>query len=262
MNEGERRYFDNLVASTGSTWWGDKTAAAAIRIIRRVQLLRERLAPAHGATVLEIGCGVGNLSRELARSLPACQLVACDISEAATRAAHRAEPSGNLRYLVADCSELPVRTRSVDFVVGRSILHHVPNLSNVLVELNRVLAPGGKLFFSEPNPRNPHTKLVSHFGFLRRLDQWSEDELPIPATQLRAVLEREAAFIGISVYPYDFVHPATPLWLAKRIDRYNDFLCSLPGLRHLAGSLIVTAEKPRESAIVPTTPGTEVAKCP
>lgn len=46
--------------------------------------------------------------------------------------------------------ELPFEDASFDVVVAFGVLHHIPNVSRVLSEINRVLRPGGKIFIREP----------------------------------------------------------------------------------------------------------------
>lgn len=250
-NADEKGYFDDLVQETEATWWGDRTPAAQVREQTRIALLRRTLNPPSGSLFLEVGCGVGNFSFKLAEQFPGCHFVCIDLSEDAISIARKKHRRPNIEYLVGDCGNLPPHLvgRQMDYVVGRSILHHLPDLPGALRGFYEALRQGGRLFFSEPNPLNPHTFLVSRFSYLQRLDQWSRSERPVSAVRLRQILEYEGLFSCVSIEPYDFVHPAFPLVMARLVDRMNCLLSGVPLIRYLAGSLIISAEKNPERTI-------------
>jgi SAM-dependent methyltransferase len=45
---------------------------------------------------------------------------------------------------------LPFRDETFDSILSNEVLEHVPNLSKCLVELNRILKPGGKILLTVP----------------------------------------------------------------------------------------------------------------
>lgn len=64
----------------------------------------------------------------------------------------KGDSAGTFHPLAGDAARLPL-ARGFDLVLGRAILHHVPDLDAVLREIRRVLLPGGEVFFlSEPHP--------------------------------------------------------------------------------------------------------------
>jgi SAM-dependent methyltransferase len=54
--------------------------------------------------------------------------------------------SQGLRFVAARLEELPIRARSLDLVASDAVLEHCRNLDAVLVELRRVLRPGGMMY--------------------------------------------------------------------------------------------------------------------
>ncbi|MFI8460206.1 class I SAM-dependent methyltransferase [Kitasatospora sp. NPDC085464] len=99
-----------------------------------------------GATVLELGAGPGAVTRRLRAALPAgTALIAADID--GELLAHAAGPDVTL--LVADGADLPLPDASVDFVLLRYVLQHVPDPAAVLAEARRVLKPGGRVACTE-----------------------------------------------------------------------------------------------------------------
>jgi SAM-dependent methyltransferase len=102
-----------------------------------------------GATVLEIGCGTGNVLLLAARAVPGAAFVGLDPDAAALgvarRKARRAGVTLRLDHGYAD--RLPYPDGSVDRVLSSFMLHHLPakQQREALQEVRRVLAPGGRL---------------------------------------------------------------------------------------------------------------------
>src|SRR5947209_3693975 len=106
--------------------------------------------PQPAQTILEVGCGNGYLSLELARDdhdvtgidLPA------DIIEVAERsqAAHPAPPTfGSLRYLCTDINTWQAPESSFDVVIFNRALHHLDDLHQTMATVKRLLKPGGRI---------------------------------------------------------------------------------------------------------------------
>ena len=99
-------------------------------------------------TVLELGCGSGLFTPALAAR--AGRLIAADIEPqyvAQTRA--NTAGIGNLEYLRADASILPLAAGSVDVIVLISTLPEIPDPVRALRECARVLKQGGRIVISE-----------------------------------------------------------------------------------------------------------------
>jgi SAM-dependent methyltransferase len=123
-----------------------------------------------GATVLEIGCGTGNLLLLAARAVPGATLIGLDPDPAvlatATRKARRAGVALRLDRGYAD--RLPYPDGSVDRVLSAFMLHHLPadQQHDALREVRRVLAPGGRLHLLDIDGSPP-----SRVGRLLRVGQ-------------------------------------------------------------------------------------------
>ncbi|GAA1119633.1 methyltransferase domain-containing protein [Kitasatospora arboriphila] len=121
-------------------------AQAALSFAEELHLLRELGIAVPGGTVLELGAGPGAVTRRLRAALPDdTALVAADID--AELLARAAGPGVTL--LVADGADLPLEDGSVDFVLLRYVLQHVPDPAAVLAEVRRVLRPGGRVACTE-----------------------------------------------------------------------------------------------------------------
>ena len=100
--------------------------------------------------ILEIGCGSGYLTLELARDghdVTGIDLSA-DIIEVAerSRAAHPDSPGfGSLRYICTDVNTWQAPEASFDAVIFNRTLHHMSDLQQTMVNVKRLLKPGGKI---------------------------------------------------------------------------------------------------------------------
>ena len=105
-----------------------------------------------GLEGLDIGCGEGSNTRQLARL--GARMTAIDIAPTFIRhaeASEAAEPLG-IRYQHADGMALPFTDDSFDFATAFMSLMDMPNQQAVLGEARRVLRPGGFLQFSILHP--------------------------------------------------------------------------------------------------------------
>jgi ubiquinone/menaquinone biosynthesis C-methylase UbiE len=105
---------------------------------------------AAGQTVLDYGCGPGWLAIELARRVgPTGRVHAVDVNEEmiARGRRHAAEEGVAERVtfhrMVGD--RVPLEEHAVDRVITKNVLEYVPDLAATLVDLRRVLRPGGRL---------------------------------------------------------------------------------------------------------------------
>jgi demethylmenaquinone methyltransferase/2-methoxy-6-polyprenyl-1,4-benzoquinol methylase len=152
--DGVRRMFDrvaprydlaNTVFSLGQDRAWRRAAARAAGL-------------AGGHTAVDVACGTGALTRELAASAPGATVLGVDFSwEMVRRAAGTpgppADPQPASAFLVGDALRLPLRDASVDLVTIAFGLRNLPEPGRGLLELRRVLRPGGRLVvceFSQP----------------------------------------------------------------------------------------------------------------
>ena len=98
--------------------------------------------------VLDVGCGTGALLQQLARKFPQATLVGVDpVPEMLAVARGRVPSSTELREGWAE--ELPFEDNDFDVVVSCSMFHYVRQPVATLMELSRVLRPGGELIITD-----------------------------------------------------------------------------------------------------------------
>lgn len=96
-----------------------------------------------GARVLDVGCGLGVITRAIARHCPASAVTGVDHDPIAIGEA-QAEPAG-VTFAVGDIHALPFPDGSFDFVAVSLVLMHLKAPEAAIAECTRVLAPGGRL---------------------------------------------------------------------------------------------------------------------
>jgi SAM-dependent methyltransferase len=115
-----------------------------------------------GLSGLDVGCGEGSNTRQLARLGAAMHAV--DIAPTFIRHAQATEDSDPLGivFLTGDGTALPFADFSFDFVTAFMSLMDMPDQERVLKEIQRVLRPGGFLQFSILHPCfvPPHRKVL------------------------------------------------------------------------------------------------------
>jgi 2-polyprenyl-3-methyl-5-hydroxy-6-metoxy-1,4-benzoquinol methylase len=191
-----------------------------------------------GKIVLDAGCGVGGVTGALVAR--GAHVVALDIGPqlaATTRSRHHCEA------VVGTLTALGFGADTFDVVVSSEAIEHTPDPDRSVVELYRVLKPGGHLVVSTPNRLwQAPVRAASAIG-LRPYDGYENFVSP---ARLRRVLESAGGEVvehrGIHLWPFQI----RPLRGASRwVDRFGGPLlplminqcihCVKPS-RHVAGA--------------------------
>jgi len=114
----------------------------------------------HGDAALDVCCGTGDLTLELARRVgPGGRVIGSDFSERMLEVA-RAKPVGagaaSPAFEWADALELPYEDGSFDAVTVGFGVRNLADLDRGIAEMRRVLRPGGRLVILEiTQPQRP-----------------------------------------------------------------------------------------------------------
>ena len=97
-----------------------------------------------GASVLEVGCGVGAQTVQLVTRSPGIRLTAVDISEdSLAQAKARVGTTAQVEWLHGDV--LTFEDRQFDHLFVCFVLEHLPEPAKALAKLRRLLRPGGSI---------------------------------------------------------------------------------------------------------------------
>jgi 2-polyprenyl-6-hydroxyphenyl methylase/3-demethylubiquinone-9 3-methyltransferase len=171
----------------------------------------EKISRLHGAAarVLDVGCGAGFLSNDLARE--GFEVIGIDASQASIEVAARHDATGRARYVLGDALLMPFGDATFDVVCAMDFLEHVEEPGQAIAEISRVLKPGGTFFFHTFN-RNPLAWLVIIKGV-----EWFVQHTPkrmhilrlfIKPRELKALCQRH----GIQV---NELHGSKPVVLSR-----------------------------------------------
>lgn len=135
------------------TWWDESGPFQDLLHLNpvRFEFFDERVGEWKDKRVLDLGCGGGFVSEELARR--GAQVVGVDPSDPLVSVARRhAQQSGfGIDYRVGTGEQIPAADQSFDVVVCVDVLEHVADLERVMREIHRVLKPGGLFLYDTIN---------------------------------------------------------------------------------------------------------------
>lgn len=123
-----------------------------------------------GQTMLDVGCGPGNLTVDLARRVAPGQVVGVDASEAVIELARQENADEqHVRFEVADAYALPFEDDSFDVVHAHQVLQHLADPVAALTEMRRVARPGGIVAVRDADYAG-----MTWFPPSHGLDEWRE----------------------------------------------------------------------------------------
>jgi trans-aconitate 2-methyltransferase len=121
--------------------------------------------PRPNMRIVDLGCGTGELTRELHEQLGASETIGIDSAESMLR---KATPSATLHFQLGDI-ETFTSDRPCDIVFSNAALHWIPDHERLFTNLMSLLAPNGQLAVQMPaNHDHPShsiaAEVASSFG--------------------------------------------------------------------------------------------------
>jgi trans-aconitate methyltransferase len=126
-------------------------------VYQKAKGLVDLLAPKAGERILDLGCGTGALTAEIAAR--GAQTLGVDPSEEMIGLAKRKYPE--LKFEVADARTLKFEAE-FDAVFSNAVLHWIPEADQVIARVRRALKPAGR-FVAEFGGRGNIQRLVEGF---------------------------------------------------------------------------------------------------
>ncbi|GAX60425.1 methyltransferase type 11 [Candidatus Scalindua japonica] len=188
IHESEKNYFDNKAQTESEEfekggWFVDHTRHKAVL---KIWGLDESL---NGKKVLECGCGTGFFTTLLAKI--GAEVWCFDLSskcvDLTKKRAELNKTGDKINARVASFENMDYEDESFDIVLGKNILHHIPDIDAAGKQIRRILKTGGKAVFYELNASNPiliffrnhiigKTRLIPKLG--------THDEHPLTADEV------------------------------------------------------------------------------
>jgi ubiquinone/menaquinone biosynthesis C-methylase UbiE len=183
------------------------------------------LALAHGMRVLDAGCGLGDVARELATLVgPGGGVTAVDLSRQMIDAARAIDDGSGVVYEQADVTDLPFAANSFDRVRCERVLQHLSDPDAAIGELARVTVPDGVICVLDTEWRSAAVD-VDDSSLVDAVFAMMDTVSPQPAIgrTLRRRMVR-AGLVDVEVR----VHPFTYTSLADAAALYPQFNEQIP----------------------------------
>ena len=240
------KFFDRLKEQEclRNKYWQEVDYFLPLRLKWRAQMARHLFHLFPEDSILEVGAGSGQWTHKISSANgnqnPIC---AVTFDKDLYQGINQDEMSSNIESINLEAFPGKLEGRRFDFIVGYHLLTD-ENCGELLVELKKLLNPGGQILFFDSNPWNPYyriRKMVSKLAFFRKDREFeSLNRLDL------FTLISEAGYIKIKTLPYDFLFPPIPKFLLWPMQNLSLILENFPYIRNFAGSLFIWAQKPVE----------------
>ncbi|HVY55836.1 MAG TPA: methyltransferase domain-containing protein [Thermodesulfobacteriota bacterium] len=184
-----------------------------------------------GLSVIDLGCGTGELTRMLADSLPRSDVLGIDSSPDMLERAKTKERKG-LRFELGSIEDV---SGEWDLIFSNAALQWVDRHDVLIPALFKLLKPGGQIAVQVPSNHNHKTQLIVHeiaeeSPFAGVIGGWSRKS-PVLQIEAYAGILYECGGTGIDVFEKVFPHvledsDAIADWLAGTMMR--PYLARLP----------------------------------
>ena len=98
---------------------------------------------------LEIGCGIGETTKLLAKKFNKLMITAIDYDKEQIRIANKNKNLKNAKFFQRDATNLKLKNSSFDYVMETNTLHHIKDYIKVIKEVYRVLKKNGIFYLMD-----------------------------------------------------------------------------------------------------------------
>lgn len=223
-----------------------ETYASKKRMERRADWMIDSMEKGDNKRILEIGCGLGYASYYIAEKT-GMSVIGSDLCVPFIDEARSRYVLPNLSYEILDFNKAAETVNQrFDYLIGNGILHHLYyNLDEVFVNFKKILNPGGKIIFMEPNIYNPYVAAIFKNKKLRKWARLEPDEMAFSKTFVTTKL-KTAGFNNINVDYRDFLLPGIPSFLVKPSIVIGNLVEKTPA-KVISQSILITAEKDKNA---------------
>ena len=223
----------------------------------------ERLGCLQGKRVLDIGCGLGESSITFA--LRGATVTATDISPRMVAFTQELAAKNEVKVegKVGAAEVLTLEDASFDVIYAANMIHHLADKTVFLDRIQRWLAPTGLFCSWDPVKYNPIINVYRKLA----TDVRTEDEEPLGLGDLQLLSQHFSKvehhhfwLLSLSLFlKYFLIDRVSPnedrywkriyketdrsLWWWKPLNRADEFLLRIPGLRWLSWNVVFLAQK-------------------
>ena len=212
------------------------------RLERRADYIISQFTSTQNIEVLEIGCGMGIMANMMAAKTTA-KILGVDLCEPFIEAARKEFNNPRLSFEIMDFNKAEdFINRKFNYIIGNGILHHLYyHLDSALVNIRKLLKPGGKMIFLEPNIYNPYVSLIFKNSYFRRKAALEPTEM---AFSKRFIVEKlqTAGYKNIKVEYKDFLLPGIPKIFVKPSIVVGGIAEKMPLIKKISQSIFISAE--------------------
>ncbi len=225
-------------------YWKENDYFLPERLEWRARMARHLFHLFPGESILEIGCSSGQWAKKISESNGHTnKICAATFDTMDHEQMSQGDTQENIEPVLLKAFPGPLAGRRFDYIVGWNLLTD-DNCAPILLEVKKLLKPGGRLLFFDVNPWNPYYIIRR---FLSRAVSFvlkkREEGDSLNRIDLFTILS-EVGYTGIKILPYDFVYPPIPRFLLWPMQNLSLIFENFPFLRNFAGSLYIFAQKP------------------
>lgn len=134
-------------------WKNDNYSQEVLRKLKanyKIKLLLSKVNPKENWDVIDLGCGAGYLSEELYRKVN-CRITGIDFSTEAMSLSRERLSDLPINFIHSNLTETRLPNQCADLIICSGSLEHVKNIEAALLEVSRLLKPGGILYITSSN---------------------------------------------------------------------------------------------------------------
>ncbi|MGP0566834.1 MULTISPECIES: glycosyltransferase [unclassified Nitrospina] len=223
-------------------YWDRKDYFIPHRLKWRAHMARHLFHLLPGESILDLGCGDGRWTREIAELHDHKHPVTAATFNPDYFDELNANKPENVEPVLLNEFPGSLAGRKFDTVVAWHMLPN-PNYGAFLHEARKLLKPGGRFLLFEPNPWNPYSQLRRLVTRLIPFVKLREEGPRFNRIEMMSILS-EIGFTGIRILPYDFLFPPLPKALLWPVQNLSLILENMPYVRNFAGELYLNGQNP------------------
>jgi ubiquinone/menaquinone biosynthesis C-methylase UbiE len=120
--------------------------------------------PTHGSLkILDIGCGTGNYTDLFQKITQAKGCQVCGIEPSEGMLSKARTKNSQVLFKQATAEDIPFEDHFFDFIYMTDVIHHIPDIRKMFLEIHRVLKPQGKVCIVTQSHKQIEARPIAQF---------------------------------------------------------------------------------------------------